>query len=410
MNTVVGLALRNLARRKMRTWLTFGMILTGTALIVFSVGLAEGTYRDMIRISTSTWTGHFQVTAPGFIDSPSLFKSIANPQADAAALIAHPLVEAVSPRVETAGLFSAGNRTTGAALIGVDPEGEQKVSTIARTLVEGRWLDDASATGQPGTIPVVLGKGIARRLKVGPGDEVSFVGQAADGSIAAELFTVAGIIESGSQELDATTALVPINAARELLVMGGRAHRLIGRVTELTEVDLVGNSVSLGEGSVFLPWREVTPSLYNTIESDRAGLWIFLVILMAVTALGVANTMMMVVLERTREFGVMMALGTSPRRVVAMVLAEAAWLSAVSVVAGIVLGTIFIMLTWKWGIPVGPEPITYGGVEMSVMRAANTLDALIIAPLLIMASGIAAGVLPAMRAARLNPAEALRSD
>jgi ABC-type lipoprotein release transport system permease subunit len=406
MKTIALLAFRNLSRRKIRTGLTFGMILFGTALVVFSVGLAEGSYRDMIRLSTATWTGHFQLTAPGFIDSPSLFKTLPDPDAEAKKLAQHPLVEAVSPRVETAGLFSAGTRTIGGALIGVDPVGETKITTVSRTIVEGSWLTG----GSDEAIPLVVGKGVARRLKVKLGDEVSFVGQAADGSIAAELFTVTGIAETGSDELDAVTALAPIEAIRELLVLGRRAHRLVGRVTDMAEVDRVGMEVVPGEGGIFLPWREVTPSLYNTIESDRAGLWIFIVILMAVTALGVANTMMMVVLERTREFGVIMALGSSPGRVIALVLSEAGWLSAISVLAGVALGTFFNVLTWKWGIPVGPEPITYGGVELSVMRAANTFEALVVAPLLIMASGIASGVLPALRAARLNPAQALRAD
>jgi ABC-type antimicrobial peptide transport system permease subunit len=116
----------------------------------------------------------------------------------------------------------------------------------------------------------------------------------------------------------------------------------------------------------------------------------------------------MTVFERTREFGVMMALGTSPGRIVGVVLGEALWLSLLGVSAGLALGVAANAVTQVWGIPVGEGPITYGGVSIETMHAANTFAAVFLAPAVVFASGVLAAVFPSVRAARLRPVDAIR--
>ena len=397
--------LRNLRRRALRTSLTLGMTGLGTALIVFTLGLTEGTYSDMIRMATRSWAGHFQVTAEGFTKKPSLFKTIADANRSIAAIKSHPEVRGVTPRVETAGLLAAGNRTSGTLLFGVDPAGERKVTTVANTVSQGAWLDAPSAET---LLPLVIGSGMAKRLRVQVGDEVSFIGQAADGSIAAENFTITGVVASGSEELDAAAVWIRITDAQELLSLGQRAHRLVGIVDDMDRLEAIGATLRLEPGQVFLPWKEVMPSLHQTIEGDRAVNWIFLGILLMVVALGIANTMTMVVMERTREFGVMMALGTSPLRVLILVLIEAFWVCGLGATLGLALGMGVNYITTFWGIPVASEPISYGGVIIEVMHAENNLFGSVLAPSMVLVCGLLAALFPAIRAARLRPAEALR--
>jgi ABC-type lipoprotein release transport system permease subunit len=405
MGGLLALALRNLARRPLRTGLTLAMVLLGTALIVFSVGLTEGTYDDMVRLATATWAGHFQVTREGYEEKPSLFKTVDDPQAAVRALEAAGTVRAVTRRVEAAGLLAAGSRTAGILLHGVEPSAERTVSTLPRAVTRGGWLDAVP----PGTVrPIVLGKGLAQRLRVTLGGEVGFVGQAADGSIASELFTVTGIVESGSDEMDGSAAWVRLDEAQELLVLGGRVHRIVGLVDTFSEARSLGDGLRLPHGLAFLTWEEVLPSLHTTIEQDRAGNWISLGILLAVVVLGVANTMTMVVMERTREFGLLMALGTSPARVLALVLCEASWVSGIGAGGGLLLGAAANLVAGRWGIPVGSEPMSYGGVTLDVMHAANTGMALALGPLLTLACGVLAALPPGLRAARLSPADAIR--
>ncbi len=405
MLTNLAIGLRNLRRRRLRTSLTGSMILVGTALIVFSVGWAEGVYSDMVALATRSYAGHFQVVARGYEEKPSLFKTVDDPAETEAALERNPFVEAVTARVETAGLLAAGPKTTGVMLVGLEPEKEKKVTTLAGALKKGRWLE-APLAGR--SRPMILGSGVARRLEVDLGHEVSFVGQAADGSIAAELFTVTGILETGADELDGQVALIRLDDAQALLVLGRRVHRLVGLAESLNKIEAVRRGVALEPGLRFMSWSEVMPTLERTIRSDRAGLWIFLFIILAVVVLGVTNTMMMAVLERTREFGVMKALGASPGRVVGLVVGESAWISFFGVLFGLGLGVVLVLIVRKWGISFGDEPLTYGGVVIKVMRAELNLVGALFCPLLIFFSGLAAGLLPALRAARLKPAEALR--
>jgi ABC-type antimicrobial peptide transport system permease subunit len=185
-------------------------------------------------------------------------------------------------------------------------------------------------------------------------------------------------------------------------------HRLIGVLHDFGDLEKLEGQLAIPEGLRFLPWSKVMPQLYDTIQGDRRGNWVFYGILVLVVALGVANTMTMAVMERTREFGVMMALGTSPYRLVAMVVCEAAWISALGAAAGLLVGGAANLVTARWGIPVGSEPISYGGLEISVMHAKNTFLAAVLSPALVLFSGIAASLLPAIRVARMKPVQAIR--
>ncbi len=396
------LGLRNLWRRRRRSILTWLMIAAGTTLVVWSVGLAEGTYRDMIELATRSSTGHFQVLAPDYHDRPSLFRNLSESDSLATALAGHPAVVALAPRVETAGLLAAGTRSTGSLLVGIDPEREAEVSTMAGTLSEGSWF---APVDDPDALPrLLLGAGLARRLGVAPADTVSFVGQAADGSIAAELFVLEGLLKSGSEEADAAIALARMSDLQTLLALEGRVHRMVGRLERVGELDGLLDTVQAGGGRVLMGWPELLPSLHDSIEADRNSGRISLAIIMLMALLGVSNTMIMSVFERTREFGVMLALGTEPGGIVRAVLWEAFWLSISGVLAGVAAGSILVS---KIPVSMGDEPIDFGGVVLTEMHGANTVVGVVWFPLIILVAGLVAGLLPAMRAARLSPAEAL---
>lgn len=397
-------AMRNLARRRARTALTFGMVSVGTALIVFMAGLSEGTYSELIDMATTSFTGHFEIVAGDYNGKPSLFKNIRDPDKVIKALGGGERVAAVTPRVETAGLLSFGKKTTGARLTGVDPAGERETTHMAGSVKKGVWLDGA----EPGPKPVVLGLGLAKRLGAALGDEISFVGMAADGSIAAELFTVCGISISGATELDATNALVTLADADELLSLGGRAHRLVGRMRAIEDADLPQGGFALPEGLTYLSWREIMPALDRSIKVDRMEVRVIMGILIAVVILGVANTMMMVVMERTHELGVLGALGTPPGSIVMLVMLEAAWICLIATLTGIAAGGAANLIVGLHGIPLVEGPMEFGGVTMTEMHSKNDFFALVTAPFMVFVSGLAASLIPAVRAARLKPADALR--
>lgn len=404
MREVMSMALRNLARRKGRTALTLGMMLLGTLLTVFSAGVAEGSYVQILEASTGSMTGQVQLARDGYVDKPSLFHTVQGAADAEARLRALPDVRATTRRVEAAGLVSADLRTTGAMVLGVDPADEPRVTTLDRMVTEGAWLDKSEA----GTAPIILGVGLARRLRVGVGDEVSFYGQAADGGSAQALFTVAGLLRTGTDDADGGLALVRLADAQEMLALEGRVHRILGAVP-LKRVDAVRTSGGVaGEGNTLHGWQDLIPGLEGSIEADRAGYQVFMGIVLIVVLLGVTNTMMMAVLERTREYGMMMALGTTPGRIMALTLAEGFWVSALGTVSGALLGAGLNWWTGRVGIPMGVEGFEFGGVALDRMFPSNDALSTFLYPALILLCGALAALIPAARAARLSPVEALR--
>jgi ABC-type lipoprotein release transport system permease subunit len=379
------------------------MIGGGTVLMVYTVGLAEGTYADMIDLATRSSTGHLQLLAEGYNEKPSLYKTVKDPQAKIETLLATPGIQSATARVETSGLVSFGRRTTGVGLWGIDPDGERAVSGIPGALKEGEFLKKLPPSDP---LPIVVGSGVAKRLNARLGDEISFVGQAADGSIAAELFRITGIIETGVAEADRALAAIRLEDAQELLILPNRAHRIAAAVKDLSRVQEIAHSVSTVEGEHVQPWQELMPELHSSIEADRSGQYIFLVLIVAVVALGVMNTMAMSVVERHREFGVLLALGTTPGQLTSMTIWEGIWLALFGVGLGVAVGAILNVFL---AFPYPGGAVEFGGVVIEMMNPANSLRGNLWFPLAIFTTTVATSLIPALRTARLIPAEALRT-
>ncbi len=380
------------------------MIAGGTALSSFSVGLTSGTYAAMIDMATRSSVGHLQVQRESYLNSPDLFSTITDAETAKAQLLQTQGVTAVTARVESGGLFALGKRTTGGMAIGVNPATEGAVTTVPAQVTKGRWLGQ---TRQPdANAEVVVGDGLATALHAKIGDELSFIGQGADGSIAAELFTVVGVTSVGGVGMP--LGYMHIEDARELLVLGGRSHRLLAAVADLDEVDDIAASVVVEAPDRVMPWSIVLPNLARSIEADRSGSWVFLGIILLVVLFGVSNTMMMAVFERTREFGVLLALGTRPSRIIVTTVLEGLLLATAAAAAGGAIGAAVNAFIGAAGIPLGDYAVEFGGVNLTHMPARNTALSIVVVPSIVAICGALAGLQPALRAGRLQPNDALR--
>jgi putative ABC transport system permease protein len=307
-------------------------------------------------------------------------------------------------RAETFGLISAENRTIGAYLVGVDPATEGTVTRLPATLTEGHWIDAPCGPH----VPTVLGATAARRLRVSVGGELTMMTQAADGSIAAELFDVCGISETGSDDLDGSTLLLPVSDLQSILELGTRVHRIVILTDSLRSLHKVESRLEdLSPNTVALKWTEILPELDHTIRTDKQGQHVFLVIMILVVGLGISNTMFMSVLERTREFGVLTAIGTTPGQVLRLLLMEAFWLALLGTGLGVAVASVLNIYT---AIPLVGGELEFSGVKMSVMQPANNLRGNVVYPLIILVTAVIAGVIPGLRASRMNPSEALRAS
>lgn len=405
--TSMFMGLRNIKRRIIRTILTIMMLMLGTLLIVFSTAMNEGPYADMIRMATNTWNGQVQVLHHAYKDSPSMFETINHPTEIIKVLTQHPEIKQVTSRIETAGLLSLGTRTVACQITGVNPQLEPKVSTLANTLSKGTFLNSST---QDERLPMVIGDGIAQRLHAKIGSEIIFMGSGADGSMVAEAFELVGILDSGLDDLDASLALIRLKDAQELFVLGQRVHRIVAKASSSYINTQLKQEIQVKKPNQLYVWDEIMPEVAQGIEQDRKGGQGFMFIIMLMVLLGTINTLLMSVFERTKELGVMRALGTPRIQIMSVVLWEALWMSLIGVGLGVVLGTSLVEYLAIDGIKMFEEAIEFGGMQLSVLYPMNTLMGNVIYPLCIVAASILGSAWPAWRASCLDPVTAIRQN
>ena len=397
-------AFRNLLRQRRRTILTVGTMFGGFTLSAVSIGFSDGSYNRVIDMFTRNQLGHIQVHGEGYLDRPSLYKTVADYRTVGAQIERVPGVEFWAPRVKAAGLAAAGEKSAGARILGVEPARENRATRLDRKIVAGRSLADDPA-GE-----AVLGAGLARTLHADLGAQVIIVSQAADGSIANDAYTLVGLAESGDQATDMTTIYLHLDDARTLFVLGERVHEIAVVVTDLDAVaaTTAGIRAALDDDKLAVdPWQEFAQAFYHAMEVDRRGGWIGLGIIIAIVAVGVLNTVLMSVLERTREYGVLRAIGTSPGEVFRLVLLEVVMMALASIALGALAGWGVNYLLSIKGLYFG-QSFTYGGIEFGRMYAEVNAQSFYIPALAVLLSAVAVSLFPATRAARIAPARAMR--
>ena len=408
MNVTWLLAWRNLWRHSRRTWLTVGAMVFSNVLLVFLISLQLGSYQMMIDNSLAAFSGHLQVQHRGYLDDRKIYQVV--PAAATLAQQAGELlgVDTVAARAEAFALASSEERSFGILLTGVQPAREPGVSTFPGLLREGRYLAEGGAE------EIVVGAVLAQNLKVGPGDEVTFLGSGRDGSFAAAVATVAGIVDTGIEEIDRGVAQVPLAWFQRVFAMGDAGHSVVIRLPALDGVeDAVARLEALLAGQpdlVVLDWDALQPGLRQAIASDMASAWFMYGVLLLLVAFSVLNTQLMSVLERTREFGVMLALGMRPGRLARLVGMETLLMAGLGLALGVVLGA---LLTWY----LSHSGFTYPGMEE--MAAKFNLPArmyprisplsLLAGPLLVFLGALLAALYPALRLLRLQPVAAMRA-
>lgn len=402
------LAWRNVWRNRRRTVLTLLTILAGCTMIIVMNSIAKGGHDQMIEDAVAVNTGHIQIHEKGYWDNrtidyafqatPRLLDTVKN---DAR-------VSAYSLRVMADGLLSFRDTTAGAVIQAVDPAMEPKVSNMyTKILPGGRYLrpDDWKN--------VVMGETLAKNLGVKPGDTFAMISQGFDGSIAAEKLTVAGLFRSGNPEYDRALLIMPLAQAKETFTMMGYVHTLALRLHESSQTGAVraGLLKTVDRERVeVMGWDELMPELVQFIVMDDVGAYIFDAILFMVVAFGILNTIQMSVFERTREFGVMLSIGTNPRQIVSMVLVESVFISLLGIALGLLSG---YGLSYYFQL----NPIDYSSFseEMAVWGMATTMFPadttalnLGMTALITMTLAMLFSIFPARRAAKLNPVEAIR--
>jgi putative ABC transport system permease protein len=400
------IAFRSIFRHKRRSALTGLMMAGGCCLFAVFLGMIDGSYDNLIDMFTRDHTGHIQIHKNGYLQKPSIYKTLKDSDSIGRKITSLSYVRSWAPRVYTPALAFAGKKTMGVQVVGVHPAKEAETTRLKNKIVKGHFISDTPYK------EVVISNGLAGILKVDLGGEIALIAQGFDGSVANELYTVTGITGSDEGSYSASTCYMHINTAQEFLSMGDRVHEIAVILEDHSRAVRTASLIkdSLEEPLLDVePWQVVESQFYRAMQADIKGNWYTIVVFTIIIAIGVLNTVLMVILERTREFGVLKALGTRPLQVFMLIVFEIAYLSVLSILPGTAAGIFFNWLLSVHGITLS-TPLEYGGFIFDKITAKLTLQSILMPAVIIISTAVFVSILPAIRAARIIPVKAMRSD
>jgi len=418
---IVRMAFRNLRRQLRRSLLTASAMVLGIGLLMFIRALEGGAHLMYVETATRMGTGHIAMEHPDYMGSQDLDDRIAASDLEGASRAVEEAARpeellAVFPQVKVGGLAQSASSSIPVRIGGVDPELERDVSFFADKVVEGRYLEPGDR------LEGIVGVGVAERLRLELGSRLVLMAAGAGGELESQLVMVTGIFRTGVPEVDRGVVQLPISTAREWLGLGDDATSMsvilasddrTGSIADAVRERLRDEGVDRDRIAV-RPWWEAMPDLYAGLRADAVQTYVMLVILLGIVALAVVNSVLMAVLNRTREFGVMRALGLNRRSVGAMVMVEGVILTLVSGLAGMLLGLVISMGIFRDGVDISwlfGGDLAFAGaiVEPVITPAVLTVDVVAILAI-VMTIGILASLYPAWHATRIEPAEAMKTD
>jgi ABC-type lipoprotein release transport system permease subunit len=386
------------------TVLTIGL---GLAFTILMRGIGDGFHEQMVDNSVRAQIGHIEIHRSGYQHDPALLKTLPDVPLLERVVPQTPHLRGFSFRVLGDGLASTAENSSGVSIVGIVPRAERSVTNIERAVIAGSFLDEGMSR------PVLIGERLSQSLGARMNGKVVLMVQAADGSMGAQLFRVAGIFRSGSPELDRGVVYLLRTDAQSLFSLAGgltEAALLLESSESVAEAQRFLIAQLSGKPVEVLPWYVVEPFLRQFIEMDDAFFYIIVLILFVVISVGILNTVMMSVFERVREFGVMMALGTKPRQVVRLVVRESAVLALFGAALGALLGSASTIFFARTGIDLSGYAAGASalGITTTVIHPVLTSRNLIWSDLSVVVVVLLVALYPAIKAASLKPVEAIR--
>jgi len=407
----VKMAWRNIWRNPRRSILTMAAIAFACLLLVFMLSWQFGSYDTMINSAVKIHTGHLQVQAQEYQDKKSIRMVVPDPARVADILKHIPDVDAYTFRANAFSLVSSKDRTYGILVTGIDPGREATVSTIKHLIRQGNYLSDDDAN------EALIGKLLAKNLKVTLGDELVVLGQGRDGSVAATAVKIKGIFSSGQDEFDRSSIQVTLKNFQDVYAMRGAVHEVVILGKSLDTVQKIKQTVTAEIEKIdndhhlaVLDWMDLLPGLVEGIQMDLYSGLIFYLILVIVVAFSILNTFLMSIFERTREFGVMMAIGATPGRLTKLLLLESTAMTLVGIIVGIIAGS---LITWYFqvhGIVIsGTSDIMSQFGIPDRMYPLLSLRSIVIGPGVVLIITFLTALYPALKVRRFHPVEAMKA-
>lgn len=395
------LAWRNLWRNPRRTLITLMVVGVGVwSILVFDV-LLNAVSASTLQESLRLLTGEAQIHAPGYLDDPSVSHSMPAPSGALLAALNGPEVSAWAPRVRVPAIIQSEYRTRAITALGVDPAAERRVSDLPGQMLAGRYLASEDETG------IVIGQDLAAKLKTRLGKRVIVMTQAADGHLAEVGLPIVGLFGNTVPAQDAY-AFVGLRTAQSALGLNDQLSEIAVDAEPHTTLDAAVAALKRSApGLDVASWMTLSPIAYTIEQFSQSYTAIWLMVMFVLMAIGIVNTQLMAVFERTRELGLLQALGMRPRLIVAQVLLE----SALLIGAGVIVGNLMMVVTllpFMNGLSLGGLA---AGAEMagtgSVIYPKFDLPGAIAYSLIVWILGVATTIWPARTAAKIQPIVAM---
>ena len=400
------LAWLNIWRNKRRTFITMASVFFAVFLAIAFRSMADGVYENMVRGVVSYSSGYIQIHSRGYWEEQSIDNSFAEDASLERALSENPVVTQTMPRLEAFGLASLGEQTKGVMLLGVDPEKEARVNQLDAKITSGRYI---ASRDDPG---VMVGEGLAKRVGAQVGDTLSLIGQGYHGTFAAGKYPITGIVKLGAPELNNNVVYLPLTQAQRMHGAENRLTALSVMLTRTADLEAARTAISSGldlQAYEVMSWKEMMPDLDQFIEVDSAGDYIFIGVLYFIISFGLFSTLLMMTFERTREFGILVAIGMKKRLLAQILLLESLMISLMGCLGGVVAGILGV--SWFLSHPIhftgtlkevyeqyGIEPVIYFSAHEKIF---------VVQTLIVLGLSLAVALYPGWKVMRLKPVDAL---
>lgn len=406
MSLFLRLAWRNVWRQRRRTFLIAGAMGFIMALLMLFDGIIVGFEESIYGNAIQLMGGNIQVHAPGYNEKigrkPLL--PLNDPDAVVQAAQANSEVTMATKRIVTGGLVTNREGAFAVSIIGIETEKEAMISPVADNISAGRYLnpDDGDM--------IVIGQGLATAMDIGVGDRITMVGNSKHEQTRQRTMTIAGIYDVGVPSLEKTTIYLSLAEAQQLFGLDGKVTEVVVSLKQIGQEPGVVNNINKTQpGYEVTTWVETVPELKQTMDMKTSVMNVFGIVLLIVAAIGILNLLMMAVFERTREIGVVGALGLKPREITLMFLLEGTLIGVVGAVFGVILGSIIVGLLGYYGVDYAQfASLTEYTALISGRIYAQFVPAKVFSHALTVAIiATIAALYPAREAARREPAEAL---
>src|SRR5512138_285490 len=398
------LAYRNLGRNRTRSLLSSLAVAVGMSLLLLMASVLEGEMGGALENTIRLQSGHIQIRPAAYEEGQVSLKwedLIAEPDQLIAKIKSLPQVTVATPRLIASGILSVGDESKGIQIIGIEPASEGN-KPFRDGMLSGEFIQADDREG------ILIGNTLAEKLDLKVGEQVNLLANTSGGDVDEQLFTVRGIYTTRTPAYDENTIFMPLAKAQAFTVTENHASTIFIMLQNDEQAEPVAQALQSSNYQV-LTWREQNALIVQFEDFAGAYMVILYLIVLGITATVVTNTLVMAVFERTREIGILSAIGMKGRGIMAQFLAEAALLATGGVITGLIIGGAAVAYFTVYGIYIGDYGIS-GVLFEDHIYAHLTLQNMINLAVLTYIITLVASLYPARLAARMEPVEALHGS